>query len=169
MIDIDRPLIDAQKKGLLLDTNLLVLYLVGQTEEGMVEKHKRTSQYTVDDYRLLLKIVHSQSRLMTTPHVLAEVSNLVAFQGRLQNRFHDLFEANIQIFESERYFSGKEICGSPAFRKLGVTDTGIVLLSTEGIVVMTDDLDLHLWLNQKGAASINFTHLRRWPLRRTMN
>ena len=59
MIDIDRPLIDAQKKGLLLDTNLLVLYLVGQTEEGMVEKHKRTSQYTVDYYRLLLKFTPS--------------------------------------------------------------------------------------------------------------
>lgn len=164
MTGIERALTVAQKKGLLLDTNLFVLYLVGQTEEGMVEKHKRTSRYTLDDYRLLLKIVHSQPRLVTTPHVLAEVSNLAAFQGKLQERFHRLFEAHIQKCDSERYFSGKEICVSPAFRKLGVTDTGIVLLATEGIVVMTDDLELHVWLGRNGAASINFTHLQGWNL-----
>ena len=157
---VENILIAAQRNGLLLDTNLLVLYLVGQTEEGMVEKHKRTSRYTVDDYRILVGIVHSQRKLVTTPHVLAEVSNIVSFSGNLRDRFHDLFEAHIGIVEGERYLAGRDICRSPAFRNLGVTDAGIVLLSTEGVVVMTDDLNLYLWLQRKQAAAINFTHLR---------
>ena len=153
-------LIAAQRNGLLLDTNLLVLYLVGQTDEGMVEKHKRTSQYTVDDYRLLLGIVHSQRKLVTTPHVLAEVSNIATFTGSLRHRFHDLFEAHIGIVEGERYLAGRDICRSPAFRNLGITDAGLVLLSIEGVVVMTDDLDLYLSLQSNRAAAINFTRLR---------
>ncbi len=39
--------------GLLIDTNLLVLYLVGRTNKHRIEVFKRTSTYTIQDYELL--------------------------------------------------------------------------------------------------------------------
>jgi hypothetical protein len=65
-------------RSVLLDTNLLVLLIVGSTSEAHVAKHKRTRSYDVQSFRLLRDTLRwNFTALVTTPHVLAETSALV--------------------------------------------------------------------------------------------
>ena len=60
--------------GLLIDTNLLVLYTVGTVNQSRIENFKRTSQYSEQDYGLLLRVIQKITPLYTVAHVMAEVS-----------------------------------------------------------------------------------------------
>src|ERR1039458_1874586 len=88
MISVGRDLDSIASAGLLVDTNLLVLYAVGTVNRNRIETFKRTRQYTMDDYDLLVRMLGNFEHLYTVAHVLAEVSNLTDLPGpeRLQAR-----------------------------------------------------------------------------------
>jgi len=69
------------RSGLLIDTNLLVLYVVGTVNLDRIDSVKRTRQYTQRDYRLLVRLLNNFSSLYTLAHVMAEVSNLTDLTG----------------------------------------------------------------------------------------
>lgn len=68
-----------KSKGILFDANLALLYLVGAHDLRLVGdgKFNKLSNYTTDDYRLLLSLKCKFKKAITTPHVLTEVSNLI--------------------------------------------------------------------------------------------
>lgn len=70
------------KSGLLVDTNLLVLFVVGSVNRKRIQSFKRTSKYTTADYDLLLRVLGNFGTLHTVAHVLAEVSNLTDLPGK---------------------------------------------------------------------------------------
>ena len=76
------------RAGLLIDTNLLVLFIVGAVNLDRIESFKRTRQYSKTDYQLLLRVLDDFTPLYTLAHVMAEVSNLTDLAGpeRLQAR-----------------------------------------------------------------------------------
>lgn len=61
----------------LLDTNLLAVFLVGQLGVGYIEKNKKTRNYTSDDFDLLVKLLGNFKDIIITPHILAEITNLI--------------------------------------------------------------------------------------------
>ena len=63
-----------------IDTNLLLLLVVGETDRGWIKHHKRLGAYDIDAYELLVEIIRDISRVVVTPNILTEVSNL-ACQG----------------------------------------------------------------------------------------
>ena len=69
-----------RRKGIIVDTNLLLLVLIGGTPS--IAGFKRTSGYTTKDYKLLLNVIDQFEKLISTPHILAEVSTLqTGFMG----------------------------------------------------------------------------------------
>ncbi|KAF0165241.1 MAG: hypothetical protein FD157_1593, partial [Rhodocyclaceae bacterium] len=66
---------------ILIDTNLLVLYVVGTASRSYIEKHKRLTEFVVEDYDALLKLINNASAVFVTPHTLAETSNLARYIG----------------------------------------------------------------------------------------
>ena len=77
--------------GLLIDTNLLVLFLVGKTNKSRILSFQRTQAYTLEDLELLERLVEQFRTLITTPHVLTEVSNLASLRGKELTAFRLLF------------------------------------------------------------------------------
>ena len=67
---------NARSKGLLVDSNLLVLLVVGLVNRDRISKFKRTAGYSGEDWDLLAAIIENTSLCYTLPYVLAEVSNL---------------------------------------------------------------------------------------------
>src|SRR5947209_18915054 len=96
------PVGSSDRSGLLIDTNLLVLFTVGVVNRGRIENFKRTRQYTERDYDLLLRVLEKTAPLYTVAHVLAEVSNLIDLAGseRLQAR-HVLKEMITTLKETQ--------------------------------------------------------------------
>jgi hypothetical protein len=63
-MSLDGPWVDASsRRGLLIDTNLLVLFVVGSVNRSRIEGFKRTSKYSEHNYELLLRVVERFSRL----------------------------------------------------------------------------------------------------------
>src|SRR4051794_28125217 len=69
-------------KGVLLDTNLLVLLLVGSVNKHRILNFKRTGNFSIEDYDLLARLIRRFSKLITTPHLLSQASDLTDLPGK---------------------------------------------------------------------------------------
>ena len=63
--------------GIILDTNLLLLFLVGSYDVKLIKKYKRTLKYSEEEYEWIVIVVSSFSTIVVTPHILAEVWNFI--------------------------------------------------------------------------------------------
>src|SRR5438045_51552 len=94
-------------KGILLDTNLLVLFFVGLLDPGRVSSFSRTKNhgFTKAEFSLLEKIVSSTSaKIITTPHILTETSGLIRseFYDKVQQAALKIIAQAIQAFKERR-------------------------------------------------------------------
>src|SRR5207237_10295950 len=62
--------------SILIDTNILLLLFVGAFDRKLIATFKRTATFLPDDFDLLLRLIGLVPRIVTTPHVLAEVNSL---------------------------------------------------------------------------------------------
>lgn len=149
-------------RPLLIDTNLLLVLAVGLVRRDQVERFKRTSAYEAADFDRLVRIVESAGRLVTTHHVLAEVSNLGGqLSGRLRTQFFEVLrQLAVEQLEDESPPS-PAFMKDPVFTRLGVADTAILRIDGSlGAVVLSDDLGLYLELTTRGIEAVNFNHIR---------
>jgi hypothetical protein len=149
-----------RSKGLLIDTNLLLLYIIGIYDQDRIPKFKRTMTFTIDEFLLLSTVFDSFDKIITTPSILTEVSNL---SGQLPNKLHSYFYSEFAIripILEERYTYSGTISASDHFNKFGLTDSGIVDVAKDNYLVLTDDLKLFGYLQNLGIDAINFNHIR---------
>lgn len=150
--------------GLLLDTNLYVLLLVGRTNMEKVGTDKRTQKYVVDDYIILENTIQKFKERYTTPNIVTESSNLLGTGKRTNVHGVNIALADDIRILREEHISSLECVSRPAFFTFGVTDTAIVLLASQkNILVLTDDLPLYSFLAGINLPVVNFNHLRSYP------
>ena len=148
-------------KGLLIDTNLLVLLIVGTINPTQISSHKRTTSYSADDYSLLLAFANRFKLLVTTPNILTEASNLLEGYS---------YRGNYALVTLERFTQGTKeiICESlstmhgypKSYLKYGLSDAVIHRVASEKYLILTDDLNFCAYLQGNGLLSINFNNLR---------
>lgn len=146
--------------GVLVDTNLLLLYLIGQYDPARIERFKKTVQYTRRDYGLLARFLGIFAKIRTLPHVLAEVNSLSSqLPDDLLTAFRRRLVADIGIL-GESYLPSHQASLRPEFSFLGLTDSAILAESIGKYLVVTDDLNLYDNLSRAGIDCLNFTTLR---------
>ena len=159
MLDAEGLIEKHRGKDILIDTNLLVLFLVGSVNRKRILNFKRTGSFSVEDYDLLLRLIGCFGKLIATPHVLAQVSDLTDLPGKeldlVRSRFKSLVDDITELSDTSR-----EIVTDPAFTRLGLTDAAIAKVSARQILVLTDDLPLHLALQRRNMDAVNFNHIR---------
>lgn len=154
------PATDDRRKSLLIDSNLLLLLFVGLHDRSRIEKYKRTAQFSVEDFKLLLAFIGRFREIVTTPSILTEVSNLLGQLPDMLGYSHlEHFAGRIRILH-ERYTPSQTLSNDKAFPKFGLTDTAIVQAARENYLVLTDDFRLTQYLAAKNIDVINFNHLR---------
>lgn len=144
---------------LLIDTNLLLLHLVGRTNKNRIQAFKRTQQYTADDFDLLESLISQFKTLVTTPHLLTELSNLATLQQPELSILRDIFKETVEQFR-EYYDESRQIVSDPTFHRLGLADAAISFSCRRSLLVLTDDLELFHALTARGLDAINFNHIR---------
>lgn len=147
--------------GIIVDTNLLLLLLIGSHNPTLISSFKRTTRYTSLDFDILVEALALFSSLLTTPHILTEVSNLAGQLGDpgRQEVMRDLAEM-IPIL-SELTVPAEEAAANPAFPRFGLTDVAILQQAGAGkYLVLTDDFRLSQYLASIGVEVFNFNHLR---------
>jgi len=152
-------------RGLLIDTNLLVLFTVGTVNRRRIESFKRTSKYNEDDYDLLVRVIERAGNpLYTVAHVLAEVSNLTDLTGRERRLARRLLRETITKLQ-EPSMPSERALQNPVYERLGLVDAAIAAVARDAnCAVLTDDLDLYLALSGEAVEVYNFAHLqaREW-------
>jgi len=147
-------------KGALIDTNLLVLYLVGTVNKKRVPNFKRTRDFTIHDFDLLMRLIRWFGRLFATPHVLSQTSDLADLHGKELRMIRQQFKLVVEKQVEESYDPSRKLVGHPLFEHLGLTDAAIATVCSRGILALTADLQLYLDLQRHGADALNFHHLR---------
>lgn len=148
-------------KGVLIDANLALLYLVGGYDLSLVGdgKYNKLSKYIEEDFRVLCRLKKLFKRAVTTPHVLTEVSNLTndlpeQTKAACLKKFHETF---VEI--DELPVQSMEAAQRQEFPFLGLTDSALAIVSDQFLIV-TDDARLVKKLNESGLEALNFNHLR---------
>jgi hypothetical protein len=147
--------------AILLDANLLVLAAVGEFDKSLIGR-KRLDEYTTADFNLLTKQIAPFQRNLTTPHLLAELSNLAdqCVPRHRHRDFRDFLHTRIIAQLDERWTPAQELCQTDEFRQLGLADAAVCRLATDNILVLSVDAELCNALWGRGVNVENFNNLR---------
>ena len=147
-------------KGILVDSNPLIGLLVGRFNPAHLHNCRATKGFTEEDYELLERVVARFDQVVTTPHILTEVSNLGGkLPEGLVTDFRVVFREVIKNL-SEQPLAAKVIAQDSHFLRFGLTDTSITLIAPGSYLVLTGELDLYGLLLKRKVDVINFNHLR---------
>lgn len=149
-----------KSKGLLVDSNLLLLLLVGLLDPNRIERFKRTQAFDVDAFELLKRIVELFATVVTTPNVLTEVSNLLGQLPEAAREDSSRLLAELAGRTDEQYRPSRDLVGRHHFAKFGLTDSSVIESCRGRYLVLTVDLPLFHYLINTGVDAINFNHLR---------
>ena len=145
--------------GVAIDTQLLLLLWIGNFDPGQIGR-KRLSRYVETDFDLLANLVDRCPKLVTTPNVLTEVSNLA---GQLPEELAEEFRGEFRLVVEkldERYHESPAVTKHNSFLRLGLADCTLLELARQDVLVLTDDHALYQQLTHENAPALNFTHLR---------
>lgn len=151
----------SHRNGLLIDANLLLLLVLGEIDPDFIRKCKRTSDYTREDYELIAQLFAShEGKVVSTPNVLTEVSNLAtALDDNRKRRFFEKFAELIPGFDEEYRPSGMA-SQLQSFVPFGLTDSVIVSQARDRYVVLTDDGRLAAYLRRQGLDVLTLAEIK---------
>ena len=153
------------RNSLLIDTNLLILLLVGSCNPSLIGTNKITANQGFDeeDFNSLRDFIGRFQKLVTTPHILTEVSNHTEkIKGVDHPQIISQFAQWIETLE-EHSESSKQLAKTEAFARYGLTDSAVSHLANKNLLVLTIDLQLAGYLHKRGVNVINFNHVRHVP------
>lgn len=126
----------------LIDTNALVILLLGIIDTKLIGKHKRASIYEINDYKNLLNFIGDYSNLLVLPNVWTEVDNLLNdFSGNYKYKYLATIKEIIQN-TSEKYFESSKIILSYNFDVVGLTDSILIEIAKDCKCIITSDSKL---------------------------
>ncbi|MCI0629973.1 MAG: hypothetical protein L0Y44_04890 [Phycisphaerales bacterium] len=148
--------------GLLVDSNVLLLLVIGRVDRAGITRFKRTAQYSRADFDRLVRFLNRFKKIVTTPNVLTEVNGFLSqFKLRSRQLAYAVFGRIIDEVLDERYLPSGTVAKDSAFSWLGLTDTGIGLIAAQRVLVLTEDAELRDALSRRNLLTINFEYLRK--------
>ena len=160
MLDARALIIKHKAKGVLVDANLLVLFLVGLINKRRIPEFKRTQNFTIEDFDLLERLIAWFGKLVATPHVLSQVSDLTDLRGTERGQIRELFKLLVEGQIEETYDRSSLLVAHPTFKEHGLTDASVATISSRGILVLTADVNLQRELQRRNADALDFNHVR---------
>jgi hypothetical protein len=148
------------RPAVLLDTNLLVLLVVGNASRAYVRSHKRLGAYDERSYDILVRLLSGADALVVTPNILTETSNLL---GRKDD------EAGLRIVATFRAFIGlateavaasEKAAQRAEFARLGLADAAALDVLDDRTILLTDDFPLYDAATRAGRQAQLFAHHR---------
>ncbi|HSX28924.1 MAG TPA: hypothetical protein VLE73_00025 [Candidatus Saccharimonadales bacterium] len=155
------------QRGLIIDTNLLALLLIGSHHPTLeqIRSCTRTSSYDLEDFKRVLLLASKACKIIVTPQILAELAD-ITFDIRHNGGFDAYFKQVIDfVTNAEEEHTGKELLMAQPniniLRKVGFADTSIVEIArNSNPLVLTDDGELAGVLTTLRLNVLNINHLR---------
>ncbi len=149
--------------AVLLDANLLVLYVVGLAAPEHISSHRRLAAYGAHGkkaFNLLVYCLSEVSALLVTPNILTETSNLLGGRARddgVALRILNTFRGLMNIAE-ERVVPSRVAASRPEFFRLGLADAVTIALLDHDVFLLTEDARLYDATLRAGHRAELFSH-----------
>ena len=126
-----------------LDTNILVLLIVGFVDSTQVGRGKTTSDFTIEQFEQLSFFLDSRN-IVVTPHIFTETSNLLKRDERCMVVLRRLMDT-----VEERSMDAKTVAQHPRLLDVGVSDAVLLHLISPATPLLTNDRQLWALANAK--------------------
>lgn len=137
-------------KRLIIDTNLLLLLVIGMVEEGRhIRNSKRLKAFNTSDYDKVVKIMSGYDEVHITPYIATEISNLIDLDGHAKSLAYQAAKYLFSLFKKIDVDIDTD-CESEYFLKFGITDSSIINLAPNYFILTCDHRMLEpLYKNSK--------------------
>jgi predicted nucleic acid-binding protein len=137
----------------------MLLFFLGSYDRRQVDTNSRLQAYSQQDFDLLVQVLNRFRLLITTPHILTEVSNLSsAISERDREAYFRAIASHLTLLDEQRVAS--QVCLNSRWARFGLTDAAIATIAKKKYLVITDDFRLSQSLQNDGIDALNFNHLR---------
>jgi rRNA-processing protein FCF1 len=126
----------------LIDTNSLLILLVGLIDPKLINKHRRTSIYEEQDFADLLQLIGDFKNLVVLPNVWTEVDNLLNGFNRGHKESYVMHITNTINSTTEKFLESQNAVKNISFYDLGLTDSLLLEYSKTCEVLITSDSNL---------------------------
>lgn len=123
----------------LIDTNLLLLFVIGSVDNGsFIGASNRLKKFSYDDYQLLVDFLDKSKKFATTPYILTEVSNLIDL---LDSAADEAFKTLQLVSELAEVIdvSPKTDTKHANFFRYGLTDVNILKIALTRPILTNDE------------------------------
>ncbi len=127
---------------IIIDSNSLIVLVLGLIDPNLISKHKKTSIYEEQDFTDLLTVIKDFKNLLVLPNIWTEVDNLL---NRFTGSYRYIYVKRLTELiknSSEKYLHSNIAVESPYFSSLGITDSLILELAKECSFIVTSDSEL---------------------------
>lgn len=165
--DIRKYLSKFSPKGILIDTCVLILFLIGKLDPNFIEKNDRVSKYSINDFKLLEKIffIFKDKKFYITPQVIAELSNLTITKKGLAGRaLISYLSRVIEFLKTAKEHHQTVDClyemKIEILSSFGFTDmTMFEIARKENLPILTEDRRFASYAESNGVAVIYFDRI----------
>lgn len=142
--------------NVILDSNVFILFLVGQIDPDKISSHKKTSIYTKDHYEYLLDLITPFDNILICPNITTEIDNhLNTFRGDHKRKYLYLTR---KIFKKsiEQYTRTVSAVNTMHYDEIGITDSVILLMAKHCDLLVSGDSKLCDHANAEGINLFDF-------------
>lgn len=155
------------QNGVIIDTNLLALLLIGLSNPtiAQIRSCTRTSGFDIADFRRVLFLANQACEIVVTPQILAEVAN-ITFDIRHMGGFDAYFKQAITFLRTtkEDHREMTELIADHNLEilgKVGFADTSVARIAKDReLLVLTDDGPLTGVLTTLKIDTLNVNYLK---------
>jgi len=151
---------------IILDANLLFLLVVGRCGRDRVGVRRGTKEYSPEDYDFLVRMLAPFDRIVVTPNVLTECSNLIGENkdGKGDASEHEELRRLIlnEDLTAEEYVASRVATQRSEYRYLGLSDCALLSLVDADTPIYTADARLATAALRINQNSQNFNWLRKY-------
>lgn len=140
---------------MIVDANVLLLLVIGRADPDRVARFKHTANrgFSSLHYNVLTALLGESVRVVATPNLLTETSNL------LTSEFHDQLRQLVDEL-IELYVPSRRVTAEDWFDRLGLADASIIdAAANTGSTVITVDVALLDQLLRLSLPAANFHQL----------
>lgn len=148
-------------KNLIVDTNLLLLWIIGSIDNGAhIGSSRRLKKFNYEDFQIVNTIIGTYDTLSITPYIATEISNLIDLNGYVRKQVFERFQIlltdviAVKIIDTD---IRTDISGNN-FLNFGLTDNSLITLINDYFILTDDDkLCVILYdVNYKNVLQYNF-------------
>jgi hypothetical protein len=100
---------------------LFILWLVGLVNRARIRNFKRTQDFSIEDFRILRALLDwFGPPVVTTPHVLSQVSYLTDLTGAEGMAVRRLLKSSVPEVVEETYDAARQLVAHPLFERFGL-------------------------------------------------